>query len=101
MGDSADILLQQIGGVGSPEGEPTSPQETVQPKGTAVKSSEELDHWRMLLVDLVYQLNGAFRDVHYWEGAKKDKDSSKEFVKILHELQQMPHNDGVIRIEFR
>ena len=101
MGDSADILLQQIGGVGSPSGEPTSPQETVQPKGTAVKSSEELDHWRMLLVDLVYQLNGAFRDVHYWEGAKKDKDSSKEFVKILHELQQMPHNDGVIRIEFR
>ncbi|MGB5748597.1 MAG: hypothetical protein WBM69_16570 [Desulfobacterales bacterium] len=101
MSDSADILLQQLGGVRSPSGEPMSSRETVQPKGTDVQSSEQLDHWRMLLVDLVYQLNGAFRDVHYWEGSKTDKDSSKGFVKILHELQQMPPNDGVIRIEFR
>jgi len=101
MSDSADILLQQLGGVGSPAGEPGASQETVQPKGTAVRSSEQLDHWCMRLVDLVYQLNGAFRDVHYWEGAKTDKDSSREFVKILHELQQMPSTDGVIRIEFR
>jgi len=101
MSDSADILLQQLGGIGSPSGEPTSSRQTVQPKGNSVQSSEQLDHWRMRLVDLVYQLNGAFRDVHYWEGAKTDKDSSREFVKILHELQQMPPNDGVIRIEFR
>ncbi len=101
MSDSADNLLQQLGGVGSPEGDSTSPRETVKQKVTAVQSSEPLDHWRMLLVDLVYLMNGAFRDVHYWEGVKKDKDTIKEFVNILHELQQMPQSDGVVRIEFR
>jgi hypothetical protein len=101
MSDSTDNLLQQLGGVSSPGGESTSPRETVKQKVTAVQSSEPLDRWRMLLVDLVYLMNGAFRDVHYWEGVKTDKDTIKEFVKILHELQQMPQNDGVVRIEFR
>jgi len=101
MSDSADNLLEQLGGVGSPSGEPTSPQERVQQTETAVQTSEQLDHWRMLLVDLVYMLNGAFRDVHYWEGAKTDKDTSKEFIKILHQLQLMHPHDGVVRIEFR
>jgi hypothetical protein len=101
MNDSADNLLQQLGGVGSPGGESPSPQETVEPKVTAVQSSEQPDHWHMLLVDLVYLINGIFRDVHYWEGVKTDRDTIKEFVKILHELQQLPQNDGVVRIEHR
>ena len=101
MSDSADNLLQQLGGAGSLGGESTSPRETATQNVTAVQSSEPLDRWRMLLVDLVYLMNGAFRDVHYWEGVKTDKDTIKEFVKILHELQQMPQNDGVVRIEFR
>jgi len=90
MSDSVDNLLQQLGGVGSPGGELTSPQETVEQMVTAVQSSEQLDHRRMLLVDLVYLINGAFRDVHYWEGLKTDRDTTKELVKILHELQQSP-----------
>ena len=101
MSDSADNLLQQLGGVGSPGGESTSPQETVEQKVTAVQSSEQLDHRRMLLVDLVYLITGAFRDLHYWEGVKTDRDTTKELVKILHELQQTPQNDGVLRIEYR
>ncbi len=101
MSDSVDNLLQQLGGVGSPGGESTSPQETVDQMVTAVQSSEQLDHRRMLLVDLVYLINGAFRDVHYWEGLKTDRDTTKELVKILHELQQTPQNDGVVRIEYR
>lgn len=101
MSDSVDNLLQQLGGVGSPGGESTSPQETVEQKSTAVQSSEQLDHRRMLLVDLVYLINGAFRDVHYWEGVKTDRDTTQELVKILHELQQTPQNDGVVRIEYR
>ena len=101
MSDSVDNLLQQLGGVGSPGGESTSPQETVKQKVTAVQSSEQLDHRRMLLVDLVYLINGAFRDVHYWEGVKTNRDTTKELVKILHELQQTPQNDGVVRIEYR
>jgi len=101
MSESGDNLVQQLGGVGSPKAEATSPQETVEQKVAAVQSSEQLDHWHNLLVDLVYQLNATFRDVAYWEGVKTDKDTIGEFVKILHELQQVPKNDGVVRIEHR
>jgi hypothetical protein len=67
----------------------------------AVQPSDPLDRWRMLLVDLAYHLNGAFRDAHYWEGVVADKDTLGDLVKILHELQPMPQNDGVVRIEHR
>jgi len=101
MSDSDDNLLQQLGGVSSPQTQAPSSGESVEQKVTTVQSSEQLDHWRMLLVDLVYLLNGTFRDVHYWEGVKTDKDTIGDFVKILHELRQMPENDGTIRIEHR
>ena len=101
MSESDDNLVQQMVGVGSPETEAISPRETLKEAGAAVQSSEQLDHWRMLLVDLVYHLNGAFRDAHYWEGVISDKDTLGEFVKILHELQLIPQNDGAVRIEHR
>ena len=78
-------LLQQLGGIASSGGDAPSSQDTVEQKVSAVQSSEQQDHWRMLLVDLVYLLNGTFRDVHYWEGVKSDKDTIKYIVKILHE----------------
>ena len=101
MSDSDDSLLRQLGGVSSPQAQAPSSGESVEQRVTDVQSSEQLDHWRMLLVDLVYLLNGTFRDVHYWEGVKTDKDTISDFVKILHALQQMPENDGAIRIEHR
>ncbi|MEJ2285681.1 MAG: hypothetical protein P8X85_19055, partial [Desulfobacterales bacterium] len=101
MSDSNDNLLQQLGGVGPPQAQAPSSGESVDQTITTVQSSDQLDHWRMLLVDLVYLLNGTFRDVHYWEGVKTDKDTIRDFVKILHELRQMPENDGTIRIEHR
>jgi hypothetical protein len=101
MSDSDDNLLQQLGGMASSGGDAPSSQDTVDQKVSAVQTSEQQDHWRMLLVDLVYLLNGTFRDVHYWEGVKSDKDTIKDIVKILHELQQMPGSEGSIRIEHR
>jgi len=101
MNDSADKLLQQLGGVGSPPGESLSPPGPTSQAVNDVQSSEQMDHWRMLLVDLVYLLTASFHDVHYWEGVKSEKDTVGEFVKVLHELNQMPQNDGIVRIEFR
>ena len=50
MSDSADILLQQLGGVGSPPGEPGPPQETAQPKETIVirKGPDNRNCWSVL-----------------------------------------------------
>jgi len=101
MSDSADNQLQQAGSIGSSPAEAPSPQATVEKTVATVQSSDQMDHWRMLLVDLVYLLNGAFRDARYWEGVNADKDTIGEFAKILHELQQMPQHDGVVRIEHR
>jgi hypothetical protein len=101
MSESDDNLVQQMGGVGSPEAQAAPPPETVKETVTAVQSSEQLDRWRMLLVDLAYHLNGAFRDAHYWEGVISDKDTLGEFVRILQELLQVPQNVGVVRIEHR
>ena len=101
MNDSADKLLQQLGGVGSPPGESLSPPGPTSQAVPDVQSSEQMDHWRMLLVDIAYLLTASFHDVHYWEGVKSEKDTVGEFVKVLHELNQMPQNDGIVRIEFR
>ena len=101
MNDSADKLLQQLGGVGSPPGESLSPPGPTSQAVPDVQSSEQMDHCRMLLVDLVYLLTASFHDVHYWEGVKSEKDTVGEFVQVLHELNQMPQNDGIVRIEFR
>ena len=101
MNDSADKLLQQLGGVGSPPGESISPREATPQAAPDVQSSEQMDHWRMILVDLVYLLRASFRDVHYWEGVKTEKDTVGEFLKVLHELNQMPQNDGMVQVEFR
>ena len=103
MSDSADNLLQHPAGTGPSSEKPPSPQAPVEETDAAVQplDLEQLDHLRMLLVDLVYHLNGAFRDAHYWKGVKSSKDTPGEFVKILYELEQIPPNDGVVRIEFR
>ena len=103
MSDSADKLLQHPAGTGASSEKPPSPRA---PAGETAPADqplelEQLDRLRMLLVDLVYHLNGAFRDTHYWKGVKSSKDTPGEFVKVLYELQQIPQNDGVVRIEYR
>jgi hypothetical protein len=103
MSNSDDNLLQRPAGTGSSSGSPPSAQANVAETDAALQplELEQLDHWRMLLVDLAYHLNGAFRDAHYWKGAKSSKDTPGEFIKILYELQHIPQNDGVVRIEHR
>ena len=103
MSDSADNLPQHPAGAGTSSEKPPSNQTPVGETDTAVQplELEQLDQLRMQLVDLVYHLNGAFRDAHYWKGVKSSKDTPGEFVKVLYELQQIPQNDGVVRIEYR
>ncbi len=98
MNDSADKLLGQLGGVDS---SPSAPAPSPSTDSQIPVSTEKRDHWRILLVDLIYLLNASFRDAHYWEGVKAEKDTLKQFIKILHELNQMPGHDGTVSIHFR
>jgi len=101
MEDSTEKLLQQLGGIGSPKGDTPTAKPTVGQTPAVSPSAEKLDHWRILLVDLAYLLNASFRDVYYWEGVKTEKDTFKQFIKILNELNQMPNHDGTVQIVFR
>lgn len=97
MDETAAKLLQELGDslqrVSGP-GQPTA--------ATAdTAAAEDLDRWRLLLVEMAYLLNACFRDVQYWEGIKTEKDTFRQFGGILLQLARLPGHDGVIRISHR
>jgi len=101
MKNSADDLLEQLGGLGTGQGASPAARKNDKQTASNLQSTEKMDQWRILLVDLVYLLNASFRDAHYWEGVKTEKDTIQQFVNILHELKQMPDQDGRVKIVFR
>jgi hypothetical protein len=102
MNDSTDRLLEELGGLGSIGGaSPAAEKAAVKQTGMNPPSAEKMDQWRILLIDLVYLLNASFRDAHYWEGVKAEKDTFKNLVNILQDLNQMPGHDGLVRILYR
>ncbi len=101
MNDSTDQLLEELGGLGSGAGATPAVVKPVNQTGVNLPSTEKKDQWRILLVDLVYLLNASFRDAHYWEGVKAEKDTFKNLVNILRDLNQMPGHDGLVRILYR
>jgi len=101
MNDSADQLLEELGGLGSIEGATPAAGKSVNQSGVNLPAAEKKDQWCILLVDLVYLLNASFRDAHYWEGVKAEKDTFKNLVNILHDLNQIPKHDGLVRILYR
>jgi hypothetical protein len=88
---------------GNPElqTKPASTRSAQKPIRSDWQTTESMDKWRILMVDLVYALNSAFRDVFYWQGVKTEKDSCGEIVRILHKLNQLPDHDRTVRIMHR
>ena len=101
MGESTEKLFEQLGGTGTPSIKAPSPQPLEKPSDEMPGQDESLDRWRIFLVELAYLLNASFQDAHYWEGVKAEKDTFRQFVRILRELEQMPVQDRIIRISFR
>ena len=94
MDEISAKLLDELGG-GLPKAGPAAgvAADTLQP--------QDLDRWRILLVEMVYLLNASFRDVQYWEGIRAEKDTFKQLAAALLQLAQLPGHDGVIRINRR
>jgi hypothetical protein len=101
MNDSDDQLLQQLGDIGLPKDGPKAARPLSKQDDAAHHSPENQDRWRILLVDLVYLLNASFRDERYWAGVRKEKDTFKQFVEVLHELNLMSKPGETVRILFR
>lgn len=101
MEESAIQQFQQLGGVGTPAPSKTAAEPETEPRETIPSEDDQLDRWRMLLVELAYLLNASFRDAHYWEGVKAEKDTFTQLVRIFHELDQKPGHGGTIQIHHR
>jgi hypothetical protein len=101
MSDSTDQILEQLGNLGSAEGAAQAAQASTKLNSAGLQPTDKKDQWRILFVDLVYNLNSSFRDVSYWEGVKTEKDSACEIVKILHGLKEIPSSDHTVRISLR
>ncbi|UCE53401.1 MAG: hypothetical protein JSV31_29865 [Desulfobacterales bacterium] len=101
MDESAQQLFQQLGGVSAPESQKPSAQPKEAQTGVLPDQDNQLDRWRMLLVESAYLLNSSLRDAHYWEGFKAEKDTFRQFMRIILELDQKPGNDRTIRINLR
>ena len=101
MSDSTDQILEQLGNLGSAEGAAKAAKASANSRSGGLQPTDKKDQWRILFVDLVYNLNSSFRDVYYWEGVKTEKDTGSEIVKILHQLKEIPNNDGTVRISLR
>ncbi|MBW2410458.1 MAG: hypothetical protein JRF72_11720 [Deltaproteobacteria bacterium] len=101
MNESADNLFAQLGGISSAAANEPEARETQKPIAGMSDQDESHDNWRILLVELAYLLNASFRDAHYWEGVKAEKDTFRQFVRVVRELNRMPGNDRIINIQFR
>jgi len=101
MDDINEKLFAQLGGSGSPAAQVPADQPVVAPTAGSLNQDEGLDRWRILMVELAYLLNASFQDAHYWEGVKAEKDTFRQFVRIIRELNQMPGPTNEIRIQFR
>jgi len=69
--------------------------------GVTAGSEEQLDAWRILLIDLVYLLSAYFVDVRYWQGVKTEKDTFQQLARTLGKLSRLPGNDGTVLIRYR
>ena len=102
MNDPTEHLLEELSGLGSIKGMTLSAEKAAAKQtGGNLPSGVKQDEWRILLVDLVYLLNASFRDAHYWEGVKAEKSTFKNLVNLLHDLNQIPNHDGMVRILYR
>ena len=82
---------------------PGIPSAKITTKGGEIQKmlEEQVDTWRILLVDLAYLLSSYFVDAQYWEGVKSEKDTFEQLMRTLRKLSQMPDHDGTILIRFR
>jgi hypothetical protein len=101
MDEAPEKLFQELGGIRTPARQERSSQPVERQTGTLPARQDDLNRWRILLVELAYLLNASFQDVHYWEGVKAEKNTFSQFVRMLQELDQMSVHDGTIRINFR
>ena len=101
MDESAITEFQQLGGVGTSAPSKPDTELDSEPRQMLAGEDDQLDRWRMLLVELAYLLNATLQDAHYWEGVKTEKNTFVQMVRIFRELEQKPAHDSIIQIYHR
>ncbi len=101
MNDASDKLFEDLGRIGHRSGKQAAKDRSGPDVGSKLVVPDEMDNWRIHLVDLIYLFNATFLDAHYWEGVKAEKDTFEQLANVLRELEKLPDHDGIIHIRHR
>jgi hypothetical protein len=101
MDENPDKSFQEQSGSGSrPPQRRAAPGPPVQKPLPATEDGKH-DRWRILLVELAYLLNEFFRNASDRKSHKAEKDTFRQLIKVVDELDQMPVHDGFVHIRLR
>ena len=101
MDENPDKSFQEQSGSGSrPPQRRAAPGPPVQKPLPATEDGKH-DRWRILLVELAYLLNEFFRNASDRKSHKAEKDTFRQLIKVVDELDQMPVHDGFVHIKLR
>ncbi len=100
LDDEAERLFQELGGIDTRE-QDISPSAMDRLTGSLDEEEEQLDPYRILLVEMVHHLSAFLMERYYWEGVRNARDTFDQLTAIFSRLRQMPGSRGDVLIRYR
>lgn len=100
LDQEAARLFQELGGIDSREQE-ISPSAMDRLTGSLDEEEEQLDPYRILLVEMVHHLSAFLMGSYYWEGVRSATDTFDQLSNIFLRLRDMPNADKDLIIRYR
>ena len=101
MDENPDKSFQEQGSSGSRPPQRRAALGSQAQKPLAAIDDGKHDRWRILLVELAYLLNEFLRNASDPKSPKAEKDTFRQLIKVVDELDQMPVHDGFVHINLR
>ena len=100
LDEEAERLFQELGGIDTRERD-ISPNAMDRLAGRLDEEEEQLDPYRVLLVEMVHHLSAFLIRNYYWEGVRSTADTFDQLTAIFSRLRQMPGSAEEILIRYR
>jgi len=101
MDENPDNSFQEQGNSGNRPPQRRAALGSQAQKPLATIDDGKHDRWRILLVELAYLLNEFLRNASDPKSPKAEKDTFRQLIKVVDELDQMPVHDGFVHINLR
>ncbi|MDZ7696438.1 MAG: hypothetical protein U5R49_05745 [Deltaproteobacteria bacterium] len=100
LDEEAKRLFQELGGIDTRE-QDISPRAMGRLAGSLDEEEEQLDPYRILLVEMVHHLSAFLMESYYWEGVRSATDTFDQLTVIFSRLRQMPGSKRDVLIRYR